>query len=290
MNDASRIRRGQRGYPQLLSQIADPPQQITVRGRALGEAPYVAVVGSRRPTPYGLVVARQLASDLARAGAVIVSGMAQGIDSAAHLGALDAGGSTVAVLGCGIDVCYPRSNRTLFQRLKTEGTLVSEYEDNDLPLPYRFPERNRIIAGMSIGVVIVEGKVGGGAMITARLGLDHGREVFAVPGPVGSQLSAGPHQLIREGARLVTDAWQVLEDLQLEGRPDPGRARSISPDEHRVIAVLEPEPRLFDVIAARAKLPLPTAAAVLARLELDGLVVRFPGSRFALGIEVPNSS
>ena len=278
-----RVRRGRVGYPSLLAEIAAAPASLAVLGNPLSEAPYVAVVGTRRPTSYGLAAAKAIAGGLARSGAVVVSGMAYGIDAQAHRAALDAGGTTIAVLGCGADVCYPKTHRSLYARIIQEGSIVAEYEDGTTPLPYRFPERNRIIAGMSLGVVIVEGRLNGGAMITARLAGDMGRDVFAVPGPVNAACSEGPHALMRDGARLVRHADDILEDLgflTLSGQQDHSPA-PLLPDERRILDQLGGHPEVFDAVAERANMPVSTAAAVLARLEIAGLVTRYPGSRFA---------
>jgi DNA processing protein len=227
--------------------------------------------------------------ELAAAGVVVVSGMAAGIDAAAHRGALTTG-STVAVLGSGVDVCYPRSNAALYGQIAEQGSVVSEYPPGTTPAPWRFPARNRIIAGMSLGVVIVEARQDGGAMITARLALEYGREVFAVAGPVHASGSEGPHALVRDGARLVTSARDVLEDL---GLSFPRSAASwtqdalspptppLSPDERRVLEILQAEPMLLDRIARLAGMPASAATAVLSRLELAGLASRHPGARFA---------
>ena len=284
------VRRGAPGYPPLLAEAPGAPAELYVVGASLEPAPYVAVVGTRRASRYGLEVARWMGRELARAGAVVVSGMAAGIDAAAHRGAL-AAASTVAVLGSGVDVCYPRSNAALYGDIRDRGSLVSEYPPGTTPAPWRFPARNRIIAGMALGCVIVEARANGGAMITARYAMEYGREVFAVAGPVHAPGSEGPHALVRDGARLVTSARDVLEDLGLgpglhapvpadEAAPVP----SLSPDERRVLDVLQAEPTVLDRVARLAGMPTSAATAVLSRLELAGLAARHPGGRFARSI------
>ena len=284
-----KVERGAAGYPPLLAAAPGAPAALWVSGRPLEPAPYVGVVGTRRASRYGLEVATWMGRDLATAGVVVVSGMAAGIDAAAHRGAL-ATGSTVAVLGSGVDVCYPRSNAALYAEIAEQGSLVSEYPPGTTPAPWRFPARNRIIAGMGLGVVIVEARRDGGAMITARLALEYGREVFAVAGPVHASGSEGPHALVRDGARLVTSAKDVLEDLGLASPqsaaswtqdPIPVLVASLSPDERRVLGVLQAEPQLLDRIARLAGMPASAATAVLSRLELAGLASRHPGARFA---------
>jgi DNA processing protein len=284
-----KVRRGAAGYPPLLAEAPGAPAALWVSGRTLEPAPYLGVVGTRRASRYGLEVATWLGRDLAAAGVVVVSGMAAGIDAAAHRGAL-ATGSTVAVLGSGVDVCYPRSNAALYGEIAERGSLVSEYPPGTTPAPWRFPARNRIIAGMALGVVIVEARRDGGAMITARLALEYGREVFAVAGPVHASGSEGPHALVRDGARLVTSARDVLEDLGLASPqsaaswtqdPIPALVASLSPDERRVLGVLQAEPQLLDRIARLAGMPASATTSILSRLELAGLASRHPGARFA---------
>jgi DNA processing protein len=281
------VGRGTAEYPPLLAEAPGAPAVLWVSGLTLEPAPYVGVVGTRRASRYGLEVASWMGRDLAAAGVVVVSGMAAGIDAAAHRGALSTG-STVAVLGSGVDVCYPRSNAALYGEIAERGSLVSEYPPGTTPAPWRFPARNRIIAGMSLGVVIVEARPDGGAMITARLAMEYGREVFAVAGPVHAAGSQGPHALVRDGARLVTSARDVLEDLGLSSPrstatwpQDAPVPASLSLDERRVLAVLEAEPMLLDRIARLADMPTSATTAVLSRLELAGLVSRHPGARFA---------
>jgi DNA processing protein len=203
-------------YPAPLREIHDPPPVLYRRGGYGFDATAIAVVGSRRPTPYGLGVARSLAAELARRGCCVVSGLARGIDTAAHEGALEAGGRTVAVLGGGLGAVYPPENLPLALRIAGSGAVVSEYPLGRRPDRQTFPRRNRIVAGMSAAVIVVESGLDGGAMITARLAGDQGRLVFAVPGRIGEPSSEGCHQLIRDGATLLTgiaDVWQELDSL-----------------------------------------------------------------------------
>ena len=206
-------------YPSLLGEIFDPPILLFARGRLeLLQSIMLGVVGTRRPTPYGLAAAERLSADLAHAGMTIVSGMARGIDSAAHKGALAAGGDTIAVLGCGVDVVYPSENRKLAAELSTKGLIVSEFPMGAVAFPQNFPIRNRIISGMSVGVLVVEGAQYSGSAITAKLAMDQGREVFAVPGNITSKLSWGPNLLIKQGAKLVQDWNDVIAELPVESR------------------------------------------------------------------------
>lgn len=206
-------------YPKPLRDIFDPPIVLFVRGRLeLLSAVSVGVVGTRRPTPYGLAVAERLSADLTHAGVTIVSGMARGIDTAAHKGALAAGGDTVAVLGCGCDIVYPSENRKLAGEIVAKGLIVSEFPMGATAFPQNFPIRNRIISGLSAGVLVVEGAQYSGSAITARLAIDQGREVFAVPGNITSKASWGPNLLIKQGAKLVQDWNDVVVELPPESR------------------------------------------------------------------------
>src|ERR1700674_814427 len=204
-------------YPQLLREIYDPPILLFARGRLeLLQSIMLGVVSTRRPTPYGLAATERLAADLAHAGLTIVSGMARGIDTAAHKGTLAAGGDTVAVLGCGADLVYPSENRKLASELAVKGLIVSEFPMGSTAFPQNFPIRNRIISGMSVGVLVVEGAQYSGSAITAKLAMDQGRELFAVPGNVTSKLSWGPNLLIKQGAKLIQDWNDVIVDLPVE--------------------------------------------------------------------------
>ncbi len=206
-------------YPSLLRQIYDPPLLLFTRGRLeLLAEPCVAVVGTRRPSPYGTNVADRFGRELAKAGLTIVSGLARGIDTAAHTAALAVQGNTIAVLGCGVDVTYPAENKKLAAQIQREGLVLSEYPLRTPGYPQNFPVRNRIVSGLSYGVLIVEGAQYSGSAITARVALDQGREVFAIPGNITSKQSWGPNLLIRQGARLVQEPSDVLCDLPLEAR------------------------------------------------------------------------
>lgn len=276
------------GFPTLLRAIADPPPVLYVRG-TLDEAASVAVVGSRRATPYGLAAAERLAFDLARGGVTIVSGLARGIDGAAHKAALDAGGRTVAVLGCGVDMTYPPEHRRLADAVARQGALVSEFPPGTPPLPGHFPRRNRLISGLALGVVVVEGVADSGALVTVDCALDQGREVFAVPGSVFSPRSAAPHGLLRQGACLVETADDILAGLGLgsSSRPMPGGPRdAVVPTEGaeeaaegtaRLLVLLQEGPMRLDEIAEQASLSAAEAGALVTILEMRGLVRTLPG-------------
>ncbi len=211
-------------YPSRLREIYDPPPLLYVRGNVeLLNRHVLAIVGARRPTPYGNQMAERLAKDLAARGLVIASGLARGIDASAHRGALSSGsGSTIGVLGCGIDVVYPKENKKIFEEIEKRGAIITEFPMGTFPAPQNFPIRNRIISGMSLGVVVVEGAQYSGSLITARLAMEFGREVYGVPGNATQPSSFGPNQLIKQGAKLVTSWEDVVEEL-----PTPVRAELV---------------------------------------------------------------
>jgi DNA processing protein len=261
-------------FPALLRAIHDPPIGLFVRGDAdlgLLTQTAVAVVGARACSSYGGQVARSLGRELAAAGVVVVSGLARGIDGAAHRGALEADGLTVAVLGCGVDRDYPASHRELARRIVERGLIVSEYAPGVEPAPWRFPARNRIIAGLAAATIVVEARERSGALITADLALEEGREVFAVPGEITSSLSKGTNALLRLGATPLTAAADVLEHFGLE----PEARESADPEAAAILAHL---PATADELARVTQLDSGHLAAVLAELELAGLVVEGEGT------------
>ena len=266
-------------YPERLLDLDDPPACLFVRGRSLSElGNAVAVVGARSCSPYGREAAVSLASQLAEVGLTVVSGAALGIDGAAHEGALRGGGYTVAVLGSGHDRPHPRTNENLIARIVREGSVATEYPPGTEALPRRFPARNRIIAGLSHGVVVVEGAAGSGSLQTAEhAGEDLGRQLMAVPGPIDSMLSEAPHGLIRSGAALVADADDVLDALGLYERSEDRRAEPRIPpylegtDEGRLLAVLSGRPASLEEVSGASGLGMTAALVGLSGLELRGL-------------------
>jgi DNA processing protein len=278
------------GYPGYLREIFDPPFVLYCEGdpEALRN-PAVAVVGARRPTPYGRAVAEKLAGDLAGRGCVVVSGLAAGIDACAHRGALEKG-RTVAVLGSGLDVPYPWENRGLHRDIARRGAVVTEFALQTPPLAEHFPVRNRIISGLSVGVVVVEATWKSGSLITAKLALSQDREVMAVPGNVTSELSAGPNGLIRDGARPVASWEDVAEALPSPWREDllarrdekeENSGASLSRDERRVLEELPVDAALpIDALAERTGFSVSVLLALLLGLELAGAVVQLPGKEF----------
>lgn len=271
-------------YPSLLAQIYDPPPVLYVRGQLAGDeaARGVAVVGSRAASPQGLALAQALARDLAGWGVSIVSGLARGVDSAAHRGALEAGGRTLAVLGSALDRMYPRENDRLAGSIAERGgAVVSEFRLGTPPSPGHFPRRNRVIAGWSRAVVVVEAARRSGALVTAREALDAGREVLAVPGHPAFPLAAGTNALIRDGARLVRDARDVADELGFEVPVTHDGPKSDKGEGDAVLGVLRREaPASVDEIQARSGRPLSEVLARLAELELREQVRRLPGALF----------
>lgn len=277
------VRIGDDRYPPLLRTIHDPPAQLYVRGtvEALRQTTSLAVVGARKMTPYGGTAVRMLVPAAARAGAVIVSGLALGVDAAAHAACLDCGGTTVAVLAGGVDApsVGPRTNAALAERIvATGGALVSEHPPGTHPMTFGFPRRNRIVAGLCTATMVVEAAAKSGALITAYQALDDGRDVLAVPGPITSPASAGANGLLRRGAMPITAPADLLETLDLEPLPrNPGRA-AIDGDPGAVLAALEDGPCDTDALAEKSQLPVPRLLVALTSLAIDGRVTERAGT------------
>lgn len=269
-------------YSPMLREIIDPPLVLHVRGdRALLKNAALAIVGSRRASPYAINVAEHLAKQLAPAGLTIVSGLARGVDAASHEAALDAGGKTIAVLGTGIDVVYPRSNVKLFRRIEAEGLIISEFPPGTPPKPEHFPIRNRIISGLSLGAVIVEATSKSGSLITARTAAEQGREVFAVPGSIFSRGSEGTHRLIQYGAKLVHDANDVVEELRGDFRLAQPRDEKPDTPLREILEVFSRDDATHvDDAAARLRRPHAEVAEALLQLELGGWLRALPGARY----------
>jgi DNA processing protein len=260
-------------FPRGLASIFDPPVGLFIRGdedAALLDRPAVAVVGARSCSPYGASVARTLGRELAAAGLVVVSGLARGVDGEAHRGALEAGGTTVAVLGCGVDRVYPAAHAELARRVIERGLIVSEYAPSVEPAPWRFPARNRIIAGLASATAVVEARERSGALITADLALEEGREVFAVPGEITSALSAGTNALLRTGATALTSSADVLEAFGIT--PAETLPVELSPPAERLLSRLRDRPAAADELARELAVPAAEVATALAELELASLV------------------
>ncbi len=278
-------------YPQLLLHIPDPPPVLYLYGSLQPSACHIAVVGSRMATAYGRTTTKRLCGQLVDHGVVIASGMARGIDTCAHEGALAAGGKTVAVLGSGLMHIYPPENRKLFDRIAENGAVLSEFPLNAGPDAAHFPQRNRIISGMSLGTLVVEAAQRSGSLITARLAAEQGRDVFAIPGSIQAQTARGTHYLIQQGAKLVQSARDIVEELQpqmarpvdihqdgsgIEAPRDPDLAES----EAKVLEAMGPYPIHIDELARRIDQPPGSLAATLSILELKGMVVQEAGKFF----------
>jgi len=281
-------------YPKLLKEIYDPPLVLFKRGK-IGPNRCIAVVGSRRASDYGLKIARNLAGELARNGINVVSGLARGIDSKAHEGALESSGVTTAVLGCGVDIIYPPENARLYDKILASGALISEYLPGFPPLPGNFPARNRIISGLSTGVVVIEANEKSGSLITANFALEQGRDVFSVPGNLGNINSKGTNKLIREGAKIVTCAEDILDEINfLDGEISVNNAPkekmstasahldNLNKDEKSIVSLLINEDLHIDVLAKRTGLELKTLNSLLMMLELSGHVEQLAGKVFRI--------
>lgn len=284
-------------YPVLLKEIPDPPPFLYVYGKIESSPENIAIVGSRNATSYGISVAKKLGNDISSFGINIISGMARGIDTSAHHGALKSGNKTVAVLGCGLGNIYPPENKTLFHKIAENGAVISEFPVKEGPAPYNFPLRNRIICGMSLGTVVVEASKKSGSLITARLAAEQGREVFAVPGSIHSFRSVGTHSLIKQGAKLIENAQDIFEEIPFilnmnenkkneQGVTDSNtgnpkkNAGSLDENELRVIGALEPYPVHIDELSRRLSYPPGNLLSILLKLEIAGVVSQTPGKFF----------
>jgi DNA processing protein len=286
-------------YPKNLRNIHTPPKQLYVNGTLLERDDVaIAIVGSRRASPYGIETGERLGFELAARGVTVVSGMAIGIDSAAHRGALKAKGRTIAVMGSGHDYIYPPQNKKMYEEIVKTGAVVTEYENDVEPFPGQFPARNRIISGLSLGVVIVEAAKNSGALITANFAAEQGRTVFAVPGKVSSATSSGTNELIRDGACLIQSVDDILQELSIaEIEPASGKEKdkldgrislqtkayiynSLTDDERKIYKNLSDEPMYVDEILEKAGMEHARASKVLLNLELKKLIVQIPGKQF----------
>jgi len=280
---------GDANYPARLRLICDPPPVLYVKGELrTDDEKAVAVVGSRSASDYGRKVARDLCRGLTSLGFTVVSGMALGIDGAAHEPALNGGGRTIAVLGCGVDRAYPPDHASLYRRIIERGAVVSELPIGAKPMAYNFPARNRLISGLSLGVVVVEATERSGSLITASLALEQGREVFAVPGEVGSSRSRGSHRLIRQGAKLVETVNDIVEELApqlLAQASEASQAKeqlpeSIGADARRVFALLQERSLQMDEVIETSGFPPAKISQILLELELLGYLRQLPGNRY----------
>jgi DNA processing protein len=283
-------------YPRLLQEIYDPPPLLYVRGDVqVLNRHAISIVGTRRPTPYGNQIAERLARDLAQRGLIIVSGLARGIDSSAHRGACAASrGGTVGVLGTGIDVIYPKENRKLFEEVEKRGAIITEFPMGTYPAPENFPVRNRIVAGMPLGVIVAQGAQYSGSLITSRLGMEFGREVYGVPGNITEPVSFAPNQLIKQGAKLVAGWEDVVEELPTEIRAElfPVEAttreeraslfeQNLATTEKLLFAMIRiEEPIHVDALVESTGLSSSETLAALCEMEMRGIIRQMPGKQF----------
>jgi DNA processing protein len=282
-------------YPQTLLQIYDPPVFLYVRGDLqVLNLPSISIVGTRKPTLYGTQMAQRLGRELAARGLVVVSGMARGIDAIGHQGAMEAHGRAIGVLGTGIDVCYPKENKKLYEKVLERGAIISEFPLRAHPAPENFPVRNRIVAGMPLGVVVVEGAQYSGSLITARLGMEFGREVFGVPGNVTQPVSFAPNQLIKQGAKLVTCGEDVIEELPTPVRAALVQAEQPETEQRNLLAAAAlntSEKKLYELLSADQPVPIDDIVersglnssevlATLFNLEMKGIIRQLPGKQF----------
>jgi DNA processing protein len=278
---------GDKAYPAALKEIPDAPVVLYTKGTYQPEDRYgIAVVGSRKYSPYGEVVTQKISGGLAAAGFTVISGMARGIDTFAHRSALASGGRTLAVLGSGLDIFYPAENRGLMEKIAESGCVISEFPLGTEPNRENFPRRNRLISGLSMGVLVVEAAEGSGSLITASIALEQNREVFAVPGNITSVTSAGTNMLIRQGARIVTKADDIIEELapMLKGfiRSETRDQVELTEEEKGLCACMTREPQHIDVISREIRLPVQKILDILLSLELKGVVRQSDGKRFYL--------
>ncbi|MBI5633013.1 MAG: DNA-protecting protein DprA [Nitrospirae bacterium] len=278
---------GDADYPAALKEIPDAPVVLYMKGTYQPEDRYgIAVVGSRKYSPYGEAVTQKISGELASAGLTVISGMARGIDTFAHRSALTSGGRTIAVLGSGLDVLYPAENKGLMEKIAASGCVMTEFPLGTEPNRENFPRRNRLISGLSMGVLVIEAAEGSGSLITASIALEQNREVFAVPGNITSGNSAGTNMLIRQGARMVTRADDIIEELApvLKGfiRGETRREVELSSEEKGFCACMTREPRHIDLISRELRLPVHKILDILLSLELKGVVRQSDGKRFYL--------
>lgn len=270
-------------YPENFKIHEMFPPVLFYRGKKLScEKPSIAVVGTRKPTRYGVETTIKLVSQLVKHGFSIVSGGARGIDTVAHKTALQEGGYTIAVLGCGVDIYYPVENRNLFQQIANSGTLLSEFLPGTKPLKENFPKRNRLIAGLAKGVLIIEAGETSGSLITAKWALEMGKEVYSVPGPINSSVSFGCNRLIKDGAKIVLSVEDILEDFGVRHHPEENSyaEEKLGPEARKILEMLNSEAVHFDELLSKLSIPTPDLLAILFELEINGLIIELPGKYY----------
>lgn len=276
-------------YPEMLKYIPDPPLVLYVRGK-IPKSNTVAIVGSRKASGYGIETASKMAFNLALSDITIVSGMARGIDTAAHSGTLEAGGKTIAVLGCGVDVVYPPENKELMKRIAQSGAIISEYPPGTPPATIHFPSRNRIISGMSLGTLVVEAGMKSGSLITAHLALEQGRDVFAIPGNINNYNSVGTNKLIKDGAKMVLNPDDILDELSFGIAPlekkkkgkKKNRVVGLTNNEKKIVSILKIEDLYDEELSVKTSIELTVLYEILLDLELKGLVKKSINGKYML--------
>ncbi|MDD4894931.1 MAG: DNA-processing protein DprA [Candidatus Omnitrophica bacterium] len=272
---------GDEDYPDSLKQIPDPPIVLYVKGALKSQDKSgIAIVGSRRASLYGLSCAEKFAYDLSGRGITIVSGLARGIDTLAHQGALKSGGRTIAVIGSGFNYLYPAENKKLAEEISCNGAVISEFPINAKPLAQNFPRRNRLISGLSLGVLVVEAAKNSGALITADCALEQGRDVFALPGKIDSPNSLGTNELIKQGAKLVSSAEDILEEFDIAAAAIPASGPSLSGSESQVYGLISSQPLLMDEIVEKTGIGITEISGLLLKLQMHKLVRQLPGKQF----------
>ncbi|EOC99315.1 DNA-processing protein DprA [Caldisalinibacter kiritimatiensis] len=276
-------------YPSILKNIYDPPKILFVKGSIVKKDSFsIAIVGSRKTTPYGKWAADKFARELSRMGITIVSGMARGIDTISHKGALKENGRTIAVLGSGINVIYPKSNKELYNQIINNGAIISEFPIDMQPVAHNFPMRNRIISGLCLGVIVIEAKKKSGSLITAQHALEQGRDVFALPGNINSVYSKGTNLLIKDGAKLLTDVDDILEEINIlksifeKVENKQINNRELGKDESKVLEILSERPMNSDIIASKINIDISKVNSILTILEMKGLVKLLPGNLYTV--------
>lgn len=272
-------------YPQKLKDIYNPPYVIYIKGKKEIKFPLIAIVGARKSTPYGRWAAKKFAKELAAWDIGVISGLALGIDAEGHKGALEGNGYTIGVLGCGIDKCYPQSNQYLFKEMKSKGTIISEYPPGIQPLKHHFPARNRIISGLSDGVVVIEAGEKSGTLITVEHALEQGKDVFALPGNINNSQSKGTNKLIKEGAKILLSIEDIIEELKYKyvlnnSKEKKDLEETLSQEEIKVYNIIKENPIHIDLISYRSGISISEVNILLTILELKGFINQLPGKIF----------
>ncbi|MCC5912015.1 MAG: DNA-processing protein DprA [Clostridiaceae bacterium] len=272
-------------YPEKLKNIYNPPYVLYIKGSFKGDIPLIGLVGARKSTAYGKWAARKFAKELSDWGIGIVSGLALGVDRESHIGSLESNGYTIGVIGCGIDMCYPKSNQQLYNEMIEKGCIVSEYPPGTEPLKHHFPARNRIISGLSDGIVVIEAGIKSGALITVEHGLEQGKDIYALPGNINSSQSKGTNKIIKEGGKILLEVEDIIEELKcrypLENSNEVSTMEeALSEEEIRIFKVVKEAPIHIDLLAYKSRISISELSTILTILEIKGFVSQLPGKTF----------